>query len=73
MHRVAILDHGKIVALDTPDALIRLLGAEERVVFTVEGSCRKISRKISQGRYSLTLKRNGCGSRNGSAQDTTGE
>ncbi len=35
--RVAILDHGKIVALDTPAALIRGLGAEERVVFSVEG------------------------------------
>jgi ABC-2 type transport system ATP-binding protein len=36
--RVAILDHGKIVALDTPAALIRGLGAEERVVFSVEGA-----------------------------------
>lgn len=36
--RVAILDHGKIVALDTPEALIRTLGAEERVVFSVDGS-----------------------------------
>jgi ABC-2 type transport system ATP-binding protein len=35
--RVAILDHGRIVALDTPAALIRGLGAEERVVFSVEG------------------------------------
>jgi ABC-2 type transport system ATP-binding protein len=36
--RVAILDHGKIVALDTPAALIRGLGAEERVVFSVDGT-----------------------------------
>ena len=36
--RVAILDHGRIVALDTPAALIRSLGAEERVVFSVDGS-----------------------------------
>jgi len=35
--RVAILDHGKIVALDTPAALIRGLGMEERVVFTLQG------------------------------------
>ena len=34
--RVAILDHGKIVALDTPAALIRGLGTEERVVFCVD-------------------------------------
>jgi len=32
--RVAILDRGKIIALDTPDNLIRGLGAENRVVFT---------------------------------------
>jgi len=36
--RVAILDHGKIVAMDTPAALIRGLGVEERVAFTIEGS-----------------------------------
>ena len=34
--RVAILDHGRMVALDTPEALIRGLGAENRVVFTCE-------------------------------------
>jgi len=33
--RVAIMDHGKIVALDTPENLIRSLGAENRVVFSV--------------------------------------
>jgi ABC-2 type transport system ATP-binding protein len=36
--RVAILDHGRIVALDTPAALIRTLGAEERVVFSLDGT-----------------------------------
>jgi ABC-2 type transport system ATP-binding protein len=36
--RVAILDHGRIVALDTPAALIRGLGVEERVVFNLEGT-----------------------------------
>ena len=35
--RIAILDHGKIVALDTPVNLIRGLGAEERIVFSVDG------------------------------------
>ncbi len=34
--RIAILDHGKIVALDTPASLIQGLGAEERVVFNVD-------------------------------------
>ncbi len=35
--RVAIIDQGKIVALDTPENLIRSLGAEHRVVFTADG------------------------------------
>jgi len=35
--RVAILDHGRIVALDTPEALIHGLEAEERVVFILDG------------------------------------
>lgn len=35
--RVAILDHGRIVALDTPAALIHNLDAEERVIFNVNG------------------------------------
>jgi ABC-2 type transport system ATP-binding protein len=34
--RVAIMDHGRIVALDTPEKLIHGLAAEHRVVFTVE-------------------------------------
>jgi ABC-2 type transport system ATP-binding protein len=35
--RVAILDHGQIVKLDTPAALIHGLDAEERVIFTLDG------------------------------------
>jgi len=35
--RVAIIDHGQIVALDTPEKLIRSLGIDNRVVFSVEG------------------------------------
>ncbi|TET51927.1 MAG: ABC transporter ATP-binding protein [Anaerolineales bacterium] len=34
--RVAIMDHGKIVALDTPEELTRSLGIENRVVFTTD-------------------------------------
>lgn len=34
--RVLIMDEGKIVALDTPEALIRSLGVESRLVFIVE-------------------------------------
>jgi ABC-2 type transport system ATP-binding protein len=36
--RVAIMDHGKIVALDTPENLIAQLNAENRVVFQAERS-----------------------------------
>ncbi len=35
--RVVIMDHGKIVALDTPSNLIESLDIEERVVFSVDG------------------------------------
>jgi ABC-2 type transport system ATP-binding protein len=36
--RIAILDHGKVVALDTPARLIHGLGMEERVVFSLDGA-----------------------------------
>ena len=36
--RVAIMDHGRIVALDTPEKLVRSMGAENRVVFSASGS-----------------------------------
>ena len=36
--RVAILDHGRIVALDSPAALVRALGAEQRIVFSLDGA-----------------------------------
>jgi ABC-2 type transport system ATP-binding protein len=35
--RVAIMDQGRIVALDTPENLIHSLGVENRVVFSVNG------------------------------------
>lgn len=34
--RVAIMDHARIIALDTPENLIRTLGAEYRLVFRVD-------------------------------------
>jgi len=34
--RVAVIDHGRLAALDTPENLIRGLGAENRVVFVPE-------------------------------------
>ncbi len=48
--RVAILDHGKIVALDTPGNLIHNLGAEERIVFSVNGLLpRGFEKALSNG------------------------
>jgi len=34
--RVAIMDHGRFLALDTPENLIRSLGAETRIVFSLD-------------------------------------
>ncbi len=36
--RVAVVDQGRIVAMDSPDSLIRGLGVAARVVFTVDGT-----------------------------------
>jgi ABC-2 type transport system ATP-binding protein len=36
--RVAIIDYGKIIALDTPRGLIEQLGAESKVIFKIEDS-----------------------------------
>jgi len=33
--RVAVMDHGRIVALDTPEKLIQSIGVESRVVFVL--------------------------------------
>lgn len=35
-HRVAIIDHGRIVALDTPENLVKSIDAENRITFTVK-------------------------------------
>lgn len=35
--RVGIIDHGKVIALDTPENLVRTLGDESKVHFTVQG------------------------------------
>jgi len=47
--RVAILDHGKIVALDTPAALIRKLGVGESVTFTVDAALPGEFEKLFKG------------------------
>src|SRR3954454_11341707 len=37
-HRIAIVDHGKVIALDTPRGLRRLLPAENGIELTLEGA-----------------------------------
>lgn len=39
--RVLIMDHGKIVALDTPENLVKNLDAEHKVIFSVKGDFQK--------------------------------
>ncbi len=34
--RVLIMDEGRVVALDTPEALVRSIGAERRLIFTLD-------------------------------------
>jgi ABC-2 type transport system ATP-binding protein len=35
--RVLIMDHGKVVALDSPENLVKKLGAEHKIIFSVKG------------------------------------
>jgi ABC-2 type transport system ATP-binding protein len=51
--RVAILDQGCLVALDTPEALVRSLMAEERVVFTLERPLPDELLKVFSGNGSI--------------------
>ncbi len=55
--RVAILDHGRIVALDTPAALIRSLGVEERIIFSLEGSLPTGFEKALSGAVQIEVQR----------------
>jgi ABC-2 type transport system ATP-binding protein len=53
--RVAILDHGRIVALDTPSALIHSLEAEERVIFSLDGGLPSAIEKELLGAFSFKV------------------
>jgi ABC-2 type transport system ATP-binding protein len=44
--RVAIVDHGRVIALDTPRALIASLGAEHVVTCTLEGAAPSIEEEL---------------------------
>jgi ABC-2 type transport system ATP-binding protein len=45
--RVAIMDRGRIVALDSPANLIRSHGAENRITFTAAGGCESKLKALS--------------------------
>ncbi len=44
--RVAIMDHGKILALDTPDALKRTVGAEDILTIKADGERDALARRL---------------------------
>jgi ABC-2 type transport system ATP-binding protein len=47
-HRVAIVDEGKMIALDTPAALIRSLGGGVVIIGVAEGAPEEITDRIAQ-------------------------
>jgi ABC-2 type transport system ATP-binding protein len=46
--RVAIMDHGRILALDTPDALKRSTGADTIVTVKADGDADALARRLSE-------------------------
>ncbi len=46
--RVAIMDHGKILALDTPEALKRSVGADTIVTVKADGDADALAARLSQ-------------------------
>jgi ABC-2 type transport system ATP-binding protein len=47
--RVAILDHGKVLALDTPENLKKLIGADTLVSIKVAGDAERLAAALSAG------------------------
>jgi ABC-2 type transport system ATP-binding protein len=45
--RVAIMDHGKLLALDTPEALKRTVGAEEIVTVKADGDSAALAERLA--------------------------
>jgi ABC-2 type transport system ATP-binding protein len=61
--RVAIMDHGKVIALDTPKRLMASAQVEQRIEFVIEGSLEVVSleampgvtRALGDGRGAFTV------------------
>jgi ABC-2 type transport system ATP-binding protein len=47
--RVAIMDHGKVIALGTPQQLIGSIGGEDIVEFAVSGEMNELRRRARRG------------------------
>jgi len=59
--RVAIMDHGKILALDTPEALKRSLGADTIVTVKADGDAEALAARLSQELGEITRTRSVAG------------
>jgi ABC-2 type transport system ATP-binding protein len=55
--RVAIMDHGRILALDTPEELKRTVGADTIVTVKVIGEPAELARRLSQDLDGITRSR----------------
>ena len=55
--RVAIMDHGKVLALDTPDALKRTVGADTIVVVRATGDLQRLATALLDGVTGATTTR----------------
>ncbi|MCW3020370.1 MAG: daunorubicin resistance transporter ATPase subunit [Solirubrobacterales bacterium] len=59
--RVAIMDHGKILALDTPEQLKRSLGADTIVTVKADGDAQALAARLSQELGEVTRTRSVAG------------
>jgi ABC-2 type transport system ATP-binding protein len=55
--RVAVVDHGRVIALDTPRALIASLGAGHVVGFSLEGERAAVEDSVLRGLHGVTAVR----------------
>ena len=53
--RIAIVDRGKIIALDTPAGLVKALDRERRIVFDVEPGIRPVAATVSPAVAFMTI------------------
>jgi ABC-2 type transport system ATP-binding protein len=59
--RIAIVDHGKIIALDTPSGLKRMVEGADRVELEIEGDGASVATLLKQEPYLREVEHNGNG------------